>query len=262
MMDAPGVEIWSVDLALARPGLLALDADLALLAPADREKVAQIQDRGVTDERLAAKVAVRLLIEGLAGHQVRAVAFAYARGGKPALPGIGYHFSLSHSGQRALIAIAGGPVGIDIETVRAPAVDASRRARIEAAASLFPANLFATWRPLPAAAPEQHFMQSWTRLEAVAKADGRGIGWLLSHLGVMGVARRQAAQANDDLVGLLAELTAAYEVIDLDAGAAQCAAVAMVKGGMRPDGLRHLPAGAEALHRLLTTPRILARAAS
>ncbi|MDI3385100.1 4'-phosphopantetheinyl transferase superfamily protein [Streptomyces sp. B-S-A8] len=89
--------------------------------------------------------------------------------GRPALPGTPVHFSLSHSGQYALIGLADRPVGVDLEALAADAlvddVAASLHPREHAELSLLPPG------PLRTAA----FTRCWTRKEACLKGTGEGI---------------------------------------------------------------------------------------
>jgi 4'-phosphopantetheinyl transferase len=78
--------------------------------------------------------------------------------GKPHLRGGTPWFNLSHSGATAAVAVTlAGPVGIDVEEIRV----VPERDRI--AAQYFPPG------------EEGTFFERWTRLEALAKATGRGL---------------------------------------------------------------------------------------
>jgi 4'-phosphopantetheinyl transferase len=78
-------------------------------------------------------------------------------------------FSLSHAGRWALVAISGGPVGVDVERIRplgncdevaATCFAPEERARLHAAGE----------------DPWPHFYRMWTRKEAWCKAAGTGLG--------------------------------------------------------------------------------------
>ncbi len=64
-------------------------------------------------------------------------------------------------------------------------VGEARRARIEEAGAAL------SDEPLPAEG-NARFLQAWVRLEALAKADGCGIGRLLTRLGILGVSEKFA----------------------------------------------------------------------
>ena len=78
-------------------------------------------------------------------------------------------FSLSHAGERALLAITiGRHVGIDIEQERPIDV-------LELARRFFSAKEMATLQALPAADRRSAFFRCWTRKEAFVKAQGTGL---------------------------------------------------------------------------------------
>ena len=80
-------------------------------------------------------------------------------------------FSVSHSGEHALVAVVDdrAPLGIDVERVRP-------RARLEAlAARALARDELAAWRARPANERLAAFLQLWTRKEAYLKATGTGI---------------------------------------------------------------------------------------
>lgn len=84
--------------------------------------------------------------------------------GKPVLTG-GPHFNLTHGGNFAALAVFSAPVGVDLEPVRH-----GRKLRVPRR-WLLPEEQ--TW--LEAEHTPERFAWLWTRLEAVLKADGRGL---------------------------------------------------------------------------------------
>ena len=86
---------------------------------------------------------------------------AYGEHGKPHLPG-GRHFSLTHSGKIAALALHGSPVGLDAETV-APVRRAAARALTDEERRYIEND------------PERRFAYLWTRKEAVLKCTGAGL---------------------------------------------------------------------------------------
>lgn len=138
-----------------------------------------------------ARGALRLIVaDGLARKTGRPLAAPDLRvrpDGKPHLAGEEIAFSLAHSGGLALIAVAdSGPLGIDLELPRAVAIEEHRRAQIEAVAATL------AEAPLPTDPPAR-LLVAWTRLEAVAKATGEGVGRLMTRLAMT----RTSAQARD-----------------------------------------------------------------
>ena len=157
-------------LALASVSALA-DAELfaqalARVSPQRREKAAQLRAEGARRLSLGAALLLeRLLIDaGLAP----AGDFAFGEQGKPYLPERpGLHFSLSHSGEYVLCALADAEIGCDVETPRK--VDlalASRFFHPEEAARLF---------SLPERERGTAFLRLWTLKESYIKALGLGL---------------------------------------------------------------------------------------
>ena len=125
--------------------------------------------------------------------------FGYTEKGKPFLldrPDI--HFSISHTKNAILVAIADAPIGVDIEAFRSPsaaliartmnateqaaiAASAATAASAASAATLEPpgTRISASGTPSgllePPGTPEALFSAIWTRKEAVLKLRGTGI---------------------------------------------------------------------------------------
>ncbi|MEU8957504.1 4'-phosphopantetheinyl transferase superfamily protein [Streptomyces sp. NPDC048518] len=78
------------------------------------------------------------------------------------------HFSLSHAADTALIALAGRPVGVDVEELPSPELVA------EVATALHPQES-TELAALPPSARPAAFARCWTRKEAVLKGTGEGL---------------------------------------------------------------------------------------
>ncbi|MEV7522451.1 4'-phosphopantetheinyl transferase superfamily protein [Streptomyces sp. NPDC091371] len=89
--------------------------------------------------------------------------------GRPAVAGGGVHFSLSHSGDLAYVALAPVPVGVDIEELP------SDRAVADVLGNLHPAET-AELTALPQAGRRAALARVWSRKEACLKGIGTGIG--------------------------------------------------------------------------------------
>ncbi|WP_328313219.1 4'-phosphopantetheinyl transferase superfamily protein [Streptomyces sp. NBC_00442] len=90
--------------------------------------------------------------------------------GRPAVPGSGLHFSLSHSGDQVLLAFGPTPVGVDVERLPDAAV------ADELATTLHPRE---TAELALLAGPEDRraaFGRCWCRKEAYLKGIGTGLG--------------------------------------------------------------------------------------
>jgi len=241
-------ELWLVDLRSAAGALENVEALTPRLGPDDEEKIAAISVATVRQERRSAYIALRLLVERAFGSGWRRAPYLRSRSGKPSLPGATGAFSLSHVAGLALIGLSPlATIGVDVERSRPVRISDERRRRIEAAAeALSPAA------PLPQA-PACRFVQAWVRLEAVAKAEGRGIGPVLARYGVLrglggaepaaSLPRRpDEAAPGPEAVGL--------EIHDLRLGEGLFGAVAMTPGQGAP-ALLDLPHDSAGLDRLL-----------
>ena len=236
-----GIELWLVDLASTAPALEKLEAATPRLADADERKIAASIGADARRERRAAHIALRLLVERAFGMAWRRVPFDLAGTGKPVLAGAPGSFNLAHVDRFALIGLsATGPIGVDIEPTRAIKVSDERRGRIEKAAVAL-----AGGAELPEAA-DGRFLQAWGRREACAKADGSGIGRLLTGVGVIGDLGVQEGRAH--------ELASRFTVVDVSAGAGCHAAVALAPGAIAP-APRTLPSTTGELEALVAAVR-------
>lgn len=239
-------ELWCVDLAAAAATLRSVEQRTPRLSADDVARAGTFSDDGARDEWLTARIALRLLIERTIGESWRGAAFAREERGRPYLAGAEISFSLSHAPGLALIGLARDEaIGVDVERTRTVRIDAARRARIrEAGAALDAAALPVT--------DESAFLQAWVRLEAFAKADGCGIGRVLTRLGISGTGSRTPmaegetrARAEGLLVG-----GPAHHVRDLQLGEGVFAAAAL---GSAPETLpvRWLPTALSDLEKLV-----------
>ena len=126
---------------------------MALLPPARRERAARLRRELPRLQSIGAG----LLLRRLFGTEDPAV----APGGKPFFPG-GRHFSLTHSGGLAAIALGETELGLDAERIAPASEGLLRRALDDAELQ---------W--LPAQGPEG-FAFLWTRKEAALKCLGTG----------------------------------------------------------------------------------------
>ncbi|MDX6355129.1 MAG: 4-phosphopantetheinyl transferase [Streptomyces sp.] len=114
--------------------------------------------------------------------------------GRPVLQGAAVHFSLSHSGDRFVIALATHTIGVDVETVPGPDL------ATEAMAVLHPVER-EELNGLPHGRRPAAFARCWTRKEAVLKAAGIGLSEDPATLYV-GTGPRPVAPAGWSLVDL------------------------------------------------------------
>ncbi len=147
----------------------ALEADYEILDPAERARAVRFATPLLQRRFVAAHVALRRLLGWAAEMDPQAVRIEVDALGKPVLPEhAGLHFSLSHCGGQALIALDCAPVGVDIEAM------IQRDTDVLAAQILAPAEL-SHWRGLPQAYRVEALTEAWTRKEAALKACGLGL---------------------------------------------------------------------------------------
>lgn len=114
----------------------------------------------------------------------RPVAFRSRPHGKPELAAsTPLAFSFSYAGEAAIIALTWtGPIGVDLEAPRKITLSPQRRMAL--CTNARDAGLIATAEASVALQDDVAFLKVWTRLEALAKARGDGIGAVLEELGV------------------------------------------------------------------------------
>lgn len=155
------VATWSL-----REPVEVVDSLFALLNEDERKRAATfVRDEPrrrfiVARGRLRERLGERL---GLAPMEV---AFRYGPNGKPEVEGV--QFNVAHTGDLALLAIAGAPIGVDVERIR-PMKNATALAQ--------------RWfrpeeveRIAAAAEPLTEFFRTWTMKEASLKLVGVGVG--------------------------------------------------------------------------------------
>jgi 4'-phosphopantetheinyl transferase len=159
------------DAALFDPALF----DAALLDRAELDRAARYA-RPRDGARFAVSRAwLRLVLGRYLDAEPASLRFTVGQDGRPALVGDHegrLHFSLSRSGNRALIAVSLTAVGADIEIVR------PRTGLADLIASRFTAAEADCIKAGCAGSPERGFYRHWTAKEAYLKATGRGLAGL------------------------------------------------------------------------------------
>ncbi|MFH8407494.1 4'-phosphopantetheinyl transferase family protein [Streptomyces sp. NPDC018019] len=169
---APAVALWLVR-TVPEAGL----HDTAVLDATERKRTAAFVRPGDRDTYATSHAALRRLLGACLDRDPAALRFVREPcpccdepHGRPALAGAGVplHFSLSHTGDMALIGVARTPVGVDIEK------QASPRTVAEVSGMLHPQER-ATLDALPEAGRPAAFARCWTRKEACLKGMGSGL---------------------------------------------------------------------------------------
>ena len=162
------VFVWSWDL---ESGALAGDAAEALLSDDDKARYRAFVSPDLQRRFLAAHAGLRLLLARHLDLDPRSLIVVANEFGKPRLAHARpVHFSLSHSGGRAVLAICdAAEIGIDLELIRPiEHIDLARR--------YFHSNeVAAIVGPPDAAVQSRAFFTIWTLKEAVVKALGSGL---------------------------------------------------------------------------------------
>jgi 4'-phosphopantetheinyl transferase len=170
---------------------------------------------------------VRILLGRCLARSPESLRFVRGPRGKPALLGAGIDvkFNLSHTAERALLAIAlGREVGVDIERERE--VDVS-----ELAGRVFAPSEAAALRMLCPAERISAFFRCWTRKEAFIKALGDGLAFPLDGFDVS-ISNDRAYQL---LLGIngVRELPLPWRVVSLLSEPGYAAALATTAGDWR-----------------------------
>ena len=164
---APGeAHVWAFSLALEDA---VLDSPALLLSEDEQARAARFRFERDRRRYVAARGGLRRLLARYTGTPPAALLFDYEPYGKPVLRGGGLHFNLSHSGDRALCAVAARRVGVDLEVIEPDRADG------EAAALVFSPAENRALGALAGPARAEAFFSYWTFKEAFLKAEGLGL---------------------------------------------------------------------------------------
>jgi 4'-phosphopantetheinyl transferase len=171
------VHIWSVDLRL---GGAAVCTCWDLLAPEERWVALGYRFAKDRREFVVTRALLRQILARYTGRATADLCFDFNSSGKPVLRGAqSLHFSVSHSRDLALLAIAQSQVGIDVEYSRTIAF---RQGVIEQCLAR-PERSHLQALPPKARAAALH--RCWTQKEAVLKALGAGLLYPPRHLNAL-----------------------------------------------------------------------------
>ncbi len=168
MIIQPGsIHVWATRLD-AGPDAVARAA--RTLSHDERERAARYRGDHLRRRFVLARAAVRTVLARYRGEDPAAITFELGSHGKPRVAGDAPPFSVSHSGDVAVIAVSGvGPVGVDVEEIRLiPELEslAARTFAREEAAALGACD---------ASERVQAFFRVWTAKEAYVKGIGVGL---------------------------------------------------------------------------------------
>jgi 4'-phosphopantetheinyl transferase len=166
------VHLWLLD---REKALAYADLLFPLLAEDEKDRAAHFVRQKLSRLYIIIRGALRLLLSRYLYVRPDLVRFAYHEFGKPGIDAGHHHkkieFNLSHSGTYALFAFSqGNSVGIDIEEKK-PLQDIEALSRI-----VFPDTVQSLLSNATFEERVECFYGLWTRLEALIKAAGLGIG--------------------------------------------------------------------------------------
>lgn len=184
-------EVWLADLAICGPRLIEISRSEDLLTDEETRRASTIADAGARDRWIAAHAVLHLALRKFIGRPIRFSSTAERASAKPRVADWSGDFSLAHSGDLVLVAVARqGPIGIDVEVRRDIRMDPHRSRLIEAAGAAVVGG------PRVAGADDRlQTLSAWTRLEAIAKARGSGIGAVLEAIGIHDPGASEASAA-------------------------------------------------------------------
>lgn len=160
--------VWSWSL---EADSLSFEGAEALLSEDEKARGRSFVTAALRHRFVAGRARLRALLGGQLGLDPRTLAFVQNEFGKPRLAGHpSLHFSLSHSGDQAVLAVSEQrEIGIDIERVRPlDHLDLARR-------YFHPNEVSAIESVRPPDEQLLAFFRIWTLKEAVVKAIGRGL---------------------------------------------------------------------------------------
>jgi 4'-phosphopantetheinyl transferase len=146
---------------------------LARLSPVERARARRFRSENHAARWAYFHACLRNILGGCCGREPQELEFRLSDRDKPSLRDAGtppLHFNLSHSGELALLAVTRrAPVGVDIEHMR----DLNDRDAL--AKRFFSQRERENYSRLPERERHRCFYQTWTRKEAVIKANGLGL---------------------------------------------------------------------------------------
>ncbi len=166
-MRAAPVTVWRVPVAAS---LRVLGNGRHWLNVAEQRRAGRLAE-SVRAHFVVGRAALRAVLAERLARPAAALVIVEAAGGRPRLADDALVFSVAHSGDLVLLAVADrGPLGVDVEAVRAvPAAATVAREVLGAAAA-------GQLERLPPAARSRAFLLAWTTVEARIKATGDGLG--------------------------------------------------------------------------------------
>jgi 4'-phosphopantetheinyl transferase len=161
--DAERIDVWRIRLDGEPP--------LGLLTEDERRRADRLLGADRRRQFASARASLRMLLGRYLERSPEAVELRLGQNGKPELPHDELSFNLSHSGDLALLAVAGAgtALGVDLEEV------STARPLDRMAQRFFSTREAAEYASLPPPERAGAFYRLWTRKEAYLKAWGTGL---------------------------------------------------------------------------------------
>ncbi len=150
-------------------GEAALARFAAVLAAAENARAARFVFDKHRRRFIAAHGFLREVLADELGRRPAALEFELGPQGKPRVKQAELHFSLTHTGEHALVAVGSFELGLDAEEIRASRVDAPLARRV------MTAEEFETWTKASREDQVLAFFSLWSAKESVMKASGQGM---------------------------------------------------------------------------------------
>ncbi len=135
---------------------------LQMVSPERREKVKNMQNPMAARLSLTAGILLQLSMDRMG---IQEKQLQYGKHGKPMLCGEGFHFNLSHSGEYAVCAYGNLPIGVDVQAIK-DRIPKYTKKILSTEESRYLEQC---------SQPNREFFRLWTRKEAAAKWDSRGL---------------------------------------------------------------------------------------
>ena len=172
------VHVWELPLSVSETSIAEYSR---LLSPDEHSRAARFHFEKDARKFSVTRACVRLILGAYMSSQAHELKFAYAKHGKPSLAGSNrdIRFSISHSGELALLAVAQGcEVGVDVEAIREN-VETDKLAE-----RFFSVPERTSLRELQSRQRVHAFFRCWTCKEAFLKGQGFGLSRSLSSFDV------------------------------------------------------------------------------
>jgi 4'-phosphopantetheinyl transferase len=161
------VDVWIVPLDGAATSAERL---VRCLSPEERTRCERVSDDRRRQRAVLARAALRHILAATLGADAAALEIRRSERGKPVLANApDTHFSLSHSGDLALVAVAPASIGVDVEHER------TVHQLLRVARRILHPLTVARLQTLEERAQHDTFLDAWTLREAHVKAVGGGL---------------------------------------------------------------------------------------